>query len=113
MQLASRYALSAVALVALSLGGVSIARADSAARSVITVDDMHCSACARKIARKLYAVPGVVLVETDVKADRARVTPQKGRQPSPRALWEAVKKAGFKPIKLEGPAGVFTGEPPA
>jgi copper chaperone CopZ len=79
----------------------------------IEVDNMHCSNCARKIASKLYGVPGVVGVRTNVTANTATVTPQQQRQPSPKALWEAVERAGFKPVKLQGPQGVFTSKPEA
>jgi copper chaperone CopZ len=80
---------------------------------VIEVDDMHCANCARKIASKLYGVPGVVAVRTSVTANTATITPQQQRQPSPKALWEAVEKAGFKPVKLQGPQGVFVSKPRA
>ncbi len=77
----------------------------------IFVEDMHCSNCAKKIARKLYNVSGVVKVQANVAKDYAVVTPQEGAQLSPRALWEAVEQAKFKPVKLQGPAGVFTKKP--
>jgi Cu+-exporting ATPase len=72
---------------------------------------MHCENCAMKIRRKLFAVPGVVNVQTSVKANRAVVMPQQTKQPSPRALWEALEQAGFEPVHLEGPAGTFTTKP--
>jgi len=77
----------------------------------IRVTDMHCSNCARKIAGKLVAVPGVLNVRTSVLSHTATITPQQSKAPSPKAIWEAVEKAGFKPVKLEGPAGVFTEKP--
>lgn len=73
----------------------------------IEVDDMHCADCAKKIARKLYLVKGVKGVRADAEADLATVTPEKGKQPSPRALWKAVEEAGFTPVKLIGPLGEF------
>lgn len=81
--------------------------------TVIEVHNMHCNDCARKIASKLYGVPGVVAVRTNVKANTATITPQQQRRPSPKAMWEAVEKAGFKPIKLVGPEGEFRGKPRA
>ena len=77
----------------------------------VFVDDMHCSNCAKKIARKLYTVSGVVKVQANVAKNYAVVTPQAGTQLSPRALWEAVEQANFKPVKLQGPSGVFTSKP--
>ena len=75
--------------------------------TVITVGDMHCKHCAKKIASKLYTVKGVVKVRTDVKADVAIVTPEKKKQLSTKSLWSASQKAGFQPVLLEGPAGKF------
>ncbi len=65
----------------------------------------------KKIARKLYTVSGVVKVQANVAKDYAVVTPQAGADLSPRALWEAVEQANFKPVKLQGPRGVFTKKP--
>ncbi len=50
-------------------------------------------------------------VETNLKAKTAAVKPKPKAAPSPRALWEAVEKAGQKPVKLEGPSGTFTSKP--
>ena len=79
--------------------------------TVIFVDDLHCKNCAKKMARKLYAVKGVVKVRTDLKADVAIVTPQKKKQLDPLALWKAAKTAGFPAIKLVGPDGTYLPNP--
>ena len=81
--------------------------------TVIHVKNMHCESCAKKIRRRLFAVSGVVSVKTDVKANVAVIVPQRNvkKQPSPRALWTAVEKAGFQPLKLAGPFGTFTAKP--
>jgi copper chaperone CopZ len=79
--------------------------------TTIRVTDMHCSACAKKIAGKLYKVSGVLEVRADVKKDLAYVVPQKQKTPSPRALWEAVESAGFKIVKMSGPNGDFKKKP--
>ena len=75
--------------------------------TVITVGNMHCKHCAKKIAGKLYKVKGVVKVRTDVGADIAIITPQKNKQLSIKSLWTASQKAGFQPELLEGPAGKY------
>lgn len=85
----------------------------AAPHTVIEVHNMHCNDCARKIASKLYGVPGVVAVRTNVTANTATITPQQQRRPSPKALWEAVEKAGFQPVKLVGPEGEFRSKPRA
>lgn len=77
----------------------------------VRVDNMHCADCAKKIARKLYTVPGVVRVKTNLQAHTATVTPEAGKHLSPRALWDAVEKSGFKPVLLEAPQGKFKARP--
>jgi copper chaperone CopZ len=99
-----------LSLAALGSGHCVLAASPS---TVIEVDNMHCANCARKIASKLFGVPGVVEVKCNVAANTATVMPQQRRQPSPKALWEAVEKAGFKPVKLVGPQGSFTNKPRA
>jgi copper chaperone CopZ len=74
--------------------------------TAIFVGDMHCANCAKKVARKLYGVKGVVKVRTDIKVDVAIVTPQQNRELDANALWAAAEKSGILPIKIIGPAGV-------
>ena len=101
--------LAALAVLALS----ATAWATEPAPTAITVQEMHCMSCARKMADRLYAVPGVAGVAADVKSKRLTVTAKPGAQPSPRALWEAIEKAGYKPTRLDSPAGKFTAKPGA
>jgi Cu+-exporting ATPase len=79
--------------------------------TTIRVHNMHCDECAKKIARKLYAIPGVVEVRADVNNNIAYVVPQKDKSLSARTMWEAVEAAGFAVAKLEGPQGTFTSKP--
>ena len=79
--------------------------------TVITVGDLHCKTCAKKIAGRLYTVKGVVKVRTDVKADVAIVTPQAKKKLSVKALWAAAQKSGFQPTLLEGPNGKYEADP--
>jgi copper chaperone CopZ len=80
--------------------------------TTIHVHDMHCGECAKKIARKLYVVPGVVEVRADVPKNIAYVVPQQGKTLSPRTLWESVEAAGFQVARLSGPQGTYTAKPP-
>lgn len=91
--------------------GLKLAQAQEVQQTAIIIGDMHCTDCAKKIASRLYAVPGVVGVRAEVKTGIAYVTPQQAKQPSPRALWEAVELAKFSPVKLVGPYGTFTTKP--
>ena len=95
-------------LVALLAGAVWGA---DASRTVVTIDGMHCQSCAKKIDEKLRAVPGVEVAQTNAQSASALIDAQPRRTLSPRALWEAVEKAGFKPVKLSGPSGTFTAKP--
>lgn len=106
-----RQFLSAAFLVALSAKPVVCRAANNSAMISIQVTDMHCATCASKIARKIYAVPGVVRVDTNLQQHRAWITPQQAKSPSLRAVWEAVEKAGFKPVRLDGPTGSFSSKP--
>jgi copper chaperone CopZ len=80
--------------------------------TTIVVTDMHCATCAKKIAAKLYVLPGVKEIRADVPANTAFVVPQTGKRVSPRAMWQAVESAGFKTVRLAGPSGDFTSLPP-
>lgn len=98
-------------LVVLALG--TALSAANPAPTTITVPEMHCVGCAKKMATKLYEVPGVAKVQADVPTTTLTVAPKAEQPPSPRALWEAVEKAGYKPGKLIGPSGTFTKKPEA
>jgi copper chaperone CopZ len=100
--------------IAACLAGLLMPAAASAARPTATeivVKDMHCGSCAKKIAGRLYAVSGVARVSTNVQRNVAVVSSQRNKQPSAKAMWEAVEKAGFTPVKLSGPSGTFTKKP--
>src|SRR3954466_5529858 len=79
--------------------------------TTIHVHNMHCDECAKKIARKLYVVPGVVEVRADVGKNIAYVVPQKDKSLSAKSLWEAVEGAGFAVARLESPQGNFVSKP--
>ena len=93
------------------LGTPLAASADDREQTAIYIGDMHCKDCARKIAGKLYTVPGVAGVRAIFKSGHAYVTHQTGKNPSPRAMWEAVESVNFKPIRMAGPGGVFEEKP--
>src|SRR5262245_21702323 len=85
--------------------------ANPAPYTTIYVHDMHCNDCAKKIARKLYAIPGVVEVRADVNKNVAYVVPQKDKTIAPRAVWEAVESAGFAVARLDSPQGSYQSKP--
>lgn len=98
------------ALAVLALLDQSV-RAATPAATTISVPDMHCMGCAKKMAARLYRVPGVSAVQASVPATTLTILPQAQQVLSARALWEAVEQAGYKPSKLKGPTGTFTAKP--
>ena len=105
---AIRIALIAAVFSSLLLSQVEAARTSA---TTVYVKNMHCETCAKKIAGKLYTVAGVVKVRTNYKKNIAVITPQRSKNPSPKALWEAVEAAKFVPVKIAGPSGTFTKKP--
>ncbi|MBI1904612.1 MAG: heavy-metal-associated domain-containing protein [Planctomycetia bacterium] len=81
------------------------------ATTTITIQGMHCPACAKRVETKLQAVAGVASAQVNAETGIAVVTPAPRQQLSPRLLWEAVATASFKPLKLQGPNGTFTSKP--
>jgi Cu+-exporting ATPase len=79
--------------------------------TMITVEDLDCPSCAKKITAKLILVDGVEKASADIEKSCMIVTAKDKAKPSAKAMWAAVEKAGFKPTKLEGPAGKFTEAP--
>lgn len=86
------------------------AKAD-AATSTIAVDGMTCAGCAKAVGKAVAAVEGVESAAADVKTKALTVTAKKGATPSPKAMWEAVEKAGYTPTRIEGAAGTFDKKP--
>ncbi len=80
-------------------------------KTTITLEVLSCEGCAKNVAAKLLEIRGVAKVKTDLKTKSATITPKEETLLSPRQLWEAVEKAGKKPIKLQGPNGTFTSKP--
>lgn len=103
--------LATVCFAALLLIASAAQAETKVAYTTIYVHNMHCADCAKQIARKLYALPGVVEVRADVPKNIAYVVPQKDKTLAPRAMWEAVESAGFAVARLEGPQGTFTAKP--
>src|SRR5262249_51858239 len=92
-----------LALLAAVLVMLPHARGKTATQdTLISIEDLDCPTCAKGVEKALTAVAGVAGVKTDIEKEMATVTPEANKTLSPRALWEAVEKAGFKPLKLEG-----------
>jgi periplasmic mercuric ion binding protein len=98
---------------ALGLFAAAAQAADDAAKTTITVPDLDCPSCAKKVAKKVAELTGVGEVKTDVEAKTVTIVPKPGSVLSPKELWEAVEKAGKTPSKLTGPSGTFDDKPKA
>lgn len=103
-----------VVALAVSLVGVSLqAQSPPKTTTTITVPDMFCGGCAKKVTTKLKELQGVADLKADLEAKTVTVTPKSETVLSPKALWEAVEKAGKHPSQMEGPSGKFTEKPKA
>ena len=102
--------LSAVALTCGAWFGAAAAEAADLA-TTINVQGMHCVSCARKVTGHLQAVPETGAVTVDVATGKVTVPPRLQTAPSPRSLWEAVERHGYKPVQLISPYGRFNAKP--
>ncbi len=75
--------------------------------TIIFVEDLHCSTCAKKVSSRLFKMKGVMRVRTSVKYDAAVVTPQAKKPLDVAAAWAALQEAGYQPTRLIGPEGAF------
>ena len=79
--------------------------------TVVTIEGEMCGGCVKKIKAALSEVKGIAEVTGDSKTKRVTITPSPAVDLSPRALWEAIEKAGKKPVLLAGPHGTFKSKP--
>ena len=86
------------------LMAASIAHAADPALITTSVKKMRCTACASHGSESLQAIPGVAKAQADTTKAVAVVTARANTNPLPKALWEAVEKAGYSPVKFVGPA---------
>lgn len=101
-----------LAMAALAvLVAVSAAQPPKAVTTRITLTELHCNGCLKKITKHLVAVSGVSEVQGHLPSATVTVTHRPGMSPSPRAMWEAVENADHTPTRLEGPSGAFVEKP--
>ena len=79
--------------------------------TVVTIEGEMCGGCVKKIQAALAEVKGIAEVTGDTKAKTVTIVPAPAVDLSPRALWEAIEKAGKKPAMLVGPHGTFKSKP--
>ena len=70
--------------------------------SYISVEGMHCAACALNVESALLGVPGVIQAQVDAASKRAKVQ-WRADQVQPSVWFEAVKRAGYEAIPAHDP----------
>lgn len=69
-------------------------------RVEVRLKDLHCMGCAKKVARKLYALRGVSKVESSLEKDLVVIQVPKDRPVAAAALWRAVVDGGVEPTEI-------------
>ncbi|QDT70702.1 Heavy-metal-associated domain protein [Planctomycetes bacterium MalM25] len=69
-------------------------------RVEVTVADLHCATCAKKVARKLYSLKGVKRVNSSLKDDLVVVTMHARHQAPVVKIWSAVAAAEIPPVEI-------------
>jgi copper chaperone CopZ len=104
------FVAAAAALVLATTNALAAEQRQSAA-TVVTVEGDMCGGCVKKIKAALAEVKGIAEVTGDSKAKTVTIVPAQSVDLSPRAVWEAIEKAGKKPTMLAGPHGTFKSKP--
>ena len=77
----------------------------------VTLEELHCQGCVKKLNGKVTAVSGVAEMRVDMKAKTIWAIHKQGTTPSPKALWEAVEEADQTPTRMDAPSGSYTSKP--
>ena len=75
------------------------------------VSNMHCEGCAKRLRTRLYKLPNVLKVTTNVKQGIAVITPSTGKDVSVRSVWDVAENEKFKVIKIADKTGTHTKKP--
>ncbi len=113
MKLTNLFLASLSAIVLLAGNSPATSAEKAPATFTITLSDLDCPSCAKKLAAKLLALEGVAKVETDVETQTAKITMKPKATITAKILWEAVEKGKKTPVKIEGPDGTVTAKPKA
>lgn len=73
---------------------MSTAKSDQVAVATVTIDGMHCPACAARVRKALTSLPGVQEVEVVLEQRLATVTYRPGAL-TPELMQQAVTEAGY------------------
>lgn len=91
--------------------GLISAQTPAPAFTRVKVEGMDCMGCAKKINKKVMAVPGVAEMRVDLKSRTIWAIHRPGQTPSARAIWEAIERADHTPTRMDTPSGSHTARP--
>ena len=101
---------SAVGLAGL-MTATTFAQQQPTTLTSLYVSNMHCEGCAKRLRTKLYKLPNVLKVTTNVKSGTAIITPSSGKEVSSKSVWTTAENEKFKIVKLADKNGVHTKKP--
>ena len=110
MNMFAKILFSAVAVVGLT-SFVDAQSPTPTATTIVSVPEMHCPSCAKKMTAEILKVQGVGQVAANIEGKTMVITARVGATPSPRQIWEAVERSGYQPARLTGPSGDFKAKP--
>jgi len=75
------------------------------------VSNMHCEGCAKRLRTKLYKLPNVLKVTTNVQSGVAIITPTTGKSVTVKKVWDAAEAEKFKVVKIADNSGTHNKKP--
>jgi copper chaperone CopZ len=64
-------------------------------KTIVTISNMHCEGCAKRIRARLFTLPNVSKVTTTLSKNEAVIEPSQGKAVSAYAVWDALEKGEF------------------
>ena len=104
-------ALGLLFMLTLVAGEFAKGAETQSAATIVTIQGEMCGGCVKKMQGTLAKVPGIASVEGNAVEKTMTIVPASETKLSPKAIWEAIEKAGKKPAKLVGPDGEFVSKP--
>ncbi|MFO0840931.1 MAG: heavy-metal-associated domain-containing protein [Gemmataceae bacterium] len=77
----------------------------------VTLTELHCMGCAKKISTAVHKVSGVAEMRVDLNAKTVFVMHKAGATPSPKELWQAIETADHTPTRMVTPTATHTSKP--
>jgi copper chaperone CopZ len=102
---------SMTALAALLVCVAALAAQSAPAYTRVTLEELHCAGCARRISEKVTAVPGVAEMRVDLEKKTIFAIHKPSMTPSPKALWNAIEQTDHTPIRMDTPTRTYTSKP--